>query len=183
MMIKEQIDELRKFNAKRRAEMIDFCIAVANAHLTHINCQECKAPNELHEYYFSGLVKVECSNCHEELDLAKLINVKPNPEFMKWSSKRVPRGDEDRIIRNNEREDTPTDISSLIEGIQDWTQPDGTVDFSAYKENGEWMKCKKKRMKPKLDSRLTQKPDEGKSPNYEITFELDPPENDGGWGE
>lgn len=186
-MRNRKTDEMRKLHEKKRAEILDFCIAIANAHVTHINCQECGTPNEFQSYYFSGFVKVECLKCGEELDLVKLLNVKPNVRFMKWVSKRVPEDDSDRIVRNDNR--TPVEVSSLIDGIENYTQPDGTVDFSKYnkpvKDTSQTIedrvRCKKKmmRQKPKLDSSLTKKQTSIEGTDWSVEFTFDPDEGEG----
>jgi hypothetical protein len=141
-MKKSKTETLREINNKRKAEIIDFAVAVANTFRTHISCQECGAKNEINEMWYTGMVKDVCCSCTEELDFNTILGIKNNIPFMKWVSKRVPVDDYENIPP--EKTPRQKEVDSFLAGMEKMT------------------KCKKPKSPSsvfRLDARLTNDPE------------------------
>ena len=133
-MPKSKREILQRLNTLKRAEMVDFAVAIANTFLTHIICP-CGAQNEIKDYWYSGMFKDACHVCGEELDLAKQLNIKPKKEFERWVTKRTYEDDpvqEARIIKSPEYEITKLSETEQHERAWEDAARSQGFDFSKY---------------------------------------------------
>jgi len=182
-LTKHQI--LKQIEDRKRAQMVDFAVAVANEFKTHIECQSCSAPNEIKREWYTGLFRDLCCKCGEELDFWTALNIKENVDFKRWVSKRTYENnpiEESRIEKRPEYEITKVEeipdlgdhqaaIDELTRDLIDeaWAEAND-IDLSKYSSVddrevrfNERLKCAKKKKK-------NFKRPKG-APTYEIVFE------------